>query len=93
MIKSEVEALGNCPDLLHKRLAHRLILGGIESRATDRCLTGDWLIFAKVEGVNFYLSLANHEEGHRDPKGLLHRLREGCHWEFPHVWDVNGVGT
>ena len=49
---------GDQPDLWQKRLAYQIVLGGIDDRAGAQKMTGDWIIFAKHEGRNFYLGLA-----------------------------------
>ncbi len=69
------------------RLTHRLVLGGYEERAS-RGLTGDWIIYGKHSGSNYYLDLATHEEGvgEEAPK-LLDKLRNGCRSEYPFLFD------
>lgn len=69
------------PDIL----THRLIVEGFEERAV-RGLTGDWIIYGKHQGKNFYLDLATHEEG-LHPECLLQKLKDGCYAEFPFVFD------
>jgi hypothetical protein len=47
-------------DAWPNHLTHKLVIHGFEER-TERGLTGDWLIYAKHEGLNYYLDLATHE--------------------------------
>ena len=77
---------GDRPDLWQKRLAHKLVLGGLDDRAAARRMTGDWIIFAKHEGQNYYLGVATHNEARRDPHTLYQRLRSGSEWEFPFLF-------
>lgn len=93
---------GEEPDVWPKVLAHRLTWGGFEDRlrkgaeATRReCLpgekrgrglTGDWIIYGKHEGQNYYLGLATHAEGSDEPERLLERLRLACAAEFPFLF-------
>jgi len=68
-------------------VAHRLAIDGYADRA-ERGLTGDWIIFAKHEGLNYYLALATHEEGeparvHR----LYEKLRQGGAVDFPFLFE------
>jgi hypothetical protein len=68
-------------------LAHRLVVEGFEER-TERGLTGNWLVFGKHKGSNYYLDLAAHVEGVGErADALLARLRNGCAAEFPFVFD------
>jgi hypothetical protein len=46
-------------------------------------MTGDWIVFAKHQGQNFYLGLATHDD---DDEALYERLRQGGEWEFPFLF-------
>lgn len=83
MIEQVAMEYGNQPDLWQKRLAHDLILGGLNDRAAARRMTGDWIVFAKHQGQNFYLGLATHGD---DDEALYERLRQGGEWEFPFLF-------
>jgi hypothetical protein len=74
---------GDQPDLWPKRLVHQLVLRGLDDRAAARRMTGDWIIFAKHEGRNFYLGLGTHDD---DDEALYQRLRQGSEWEFPFLF-------
>jgi hypothetical protein len=51
-------------------------------------MTGDWIIFAKHEGQNFYLGLATHEEAMPQVADQLYdKLRGGSAWEFPFLFE------
>jgi len=67
MIEAVAVECGDQPDLWPKRLVHQLVLGGLDERAAARRMTGDWIIFAKHEGRNFYLDLGTHDDATRDP--------------------------
>jgi hypothetical protein len=45
------------PDSLPTQLAHKLVVGGYEDRCI-RGLTGDWIIYAKLDGINYYLEIS-----------------------------------
>jgi hypothetical protein len=74
---------GDQPDLGQKRLVYQIVLGGIDDRARARQMTGDWIIFAKHEGRNFYLGLGTHQEA---DDAIYQRLRGGSEWEFPFLF-------
>ena len=59
----------------------RIWIGGCENRTAARKLTGDWIIFAKQDGKNYYLDVATHEEG-SDPDTLYRKLQDGSQAEF-----------
>jgi hypothetical protein len=80
MLQKVVRDYGNDPDIWPNVLAHRMTIEAFEDRA-KRGLTGHWLIFAKHEGVNYYLDLATHEEG------LKEKLINGCGAEFPFLFE------
>jgi len=86
MIEEVAVECGDQPDLWPKRLAHQLVLGGLYDRAAARRMTGDWIIFAKHEGRNYYLGLGTHDEARRDPDTLYQGLRHGSEWEFPFLF-------
>lgn len=86
MIRDVARAHGADPDRWPGALAHRLWIGGYEDRVRQG-LTGDWLIFARHDGQNYYLDLATHEEG-RDPNRLYEKLRSGSSAEFPFLFGI-----
>jgi len=49
-------------------------------RARAQELSGEWIVFAKHEGKNYYLTLAAHYEGDDQ---IFARIRDGCVGEFP----------
>jgi hypothetical protein len=54
-------------------------------RARAQELTGEWIVFAKHEGKNYYLCLAGHDEG---DDHIFARISDGCAYEFPFLSDV-----
>ena len=55
------------------------VLKPFHDRKDSSNLTGDWLIFAKYEGANYYLALAPHGER----SDLLHQRILLCKYQFP----------
>ncbi|OJB16921.1 hypothetical protein BGV53_16815 [Burkholderia ubonensis] len=86
MFRELVDTYGEHPERWQAYLVHRLLVGGYEERA-QRGLIGDWIIYAKHEGANYYLDLATHEEGEQEhAEQLSKKLRDGCFAEFPFVF-------
>jgi hypothetical protein len=87
MLSEVVEKYSEDTELWPNYLTHRLVVQGFEER-TERGLTGDWIIFAKYEGMHFYLDLATHEEGRENNVGtLFQKMRNGSYAEFPFLFD------
>ena len=88
MIYEVARDYGDDPDIWPNVLAHRMTIEAFEDRA-KRGLTGHWLIFAKYEGVNYYLDLATHEEGLKENvHALKEKLINGSKAEFPFLFDA-----
>lgn len=100
---------GDDPEKWPSVLADRLVIGGFHSRTRKGAaarvrehapherrgsgLTGDWIIYGKHEGENYYMDLATHEEGKKEAAEQLYQeLRNGCAAEFPFLF-VAGTGT
>lgn len=77
---------GENPDIWPGALVHALVIGGYQDHAR-RGFTGDWIVFGKYKGQNYYLSLATHAEG-RNSEHLLERLRQNCEAEFPFIFQA-----
>lgn len=102
LIREVAEEYGDDPNMWPMILAHRLTVDGFEDRACmgagavvrecqsgekrERGLTGDWIIYGKHSGQNYYLDLASHAEGEH-PEELYEKLRKGCAAEFPFLFE------
>jgi len=47
-------------------LAQEIVEGTYESRANEGKLTGEWILFSKHAGQNYYLCIANHGSGDQE---------------------------
>ncbi|WBA12873.1 hypothetical protein [Salinivibrio kushneri] len=47
--------------------------------------TGDWIVFARVNGENYYLCLADHPENGREDDNRIMNGIEGCFHQFPFI--------
>lgn len=63
------------------KLAHELVLGAHTERHAAKQMTGEWIVYVYVAGVNYYLTLATHKEPDAEVK---ERVRT-CFAEFPEV--------
>ncbi len=62
-----------------RELSHRVVEGSLTERAAAGKLTGEWIIFAKENGKNYYLSIAPHASG---DENIANNLKV-CKYEFP----------
>ena len=61
-------------------LIHAFVIGGYRERSEARRLTGQWIVFARRDDVNTYLTLGTHG----DDAAILQRVL-GCANEFPEL--------
>lgn len=65
---------------LISKIAHQVVIGSMEDRAAADKLTGEWIIFAKDNGQNYYLHICTHESG---DENIANTLKSTCAKEFP----------
>jgi hypothetical protein len=70
------------PEAVSRNIANA-ITNLYADRSLAQELTGEWIVFARHEGQNYYLCLAMHEEVRADPNVLVERIKNGCVPEFP----------
>jgi hypothetical protein len=63
------------------KLAHQLVFSAHKGRHLAREVTGEWIIYVKVAGVNHYLTLAAHKE----PSEAIKERVRSCFAEFPEL--------
>lgn len=63
-----------------KDLAHRVTVEQLEQRSADDKLTGEWIVYAKHNGQNYYLTLATHDTGDQE---IYTQIKVACLPEFP----------
>lgn len=81
-----VEEREPSPDRWPGRLAHEFVVGGYESRARKRKLTGEWLIFGIHKQKNIYLALCKHSSGIEEDREIYDALKRLCSPEFPEIF-------
>ncbi|SFK71680.1 hypothetical protein [Caulobacter sp. UNC279MFTsu5.1] len=67
------------PEAVAARIANG-VTGLYLERKNRKKLTGEWIIYAKHGGKNYYLTLARHDEG---DENILERVTDYCVGEFP----------
>lgn len=68
------------------RLAHEFTIGGYEQRARKKNLTGEWLIFAKHENLNYYLCVTQHSSTKEGDEVIYALLKEHCEIQYPFLF-------
>lgn len=63
-----------------RELSHRVTVEAFEERAAGGNLTGEWIVFAKHKGQNYYLCLATHNT---DDNSTFNSIRVACWPQFP----------
>lgn len=83
---SEARSSSDKEKKIHE-IANKATFGALQQRASLGKLTGEWIIFAKYEGKNYYLCLNPHNAG---DKLIAQRITEFCLGDFPFLpWILN----
>lgn len=67
------------------QLVHDVTTKNYERLADESRLTGEWVIFAKHEGENYYLCLGKHDSG---DEHIRAQIEAACYAEFPFLKDI-----
>lgn len=67
------------PEMISE-LAHRVTHEPVTNRATTKKLTGEWIVYAKEGGKNYYLCLNTHDAG---DQMIAERIKQHCIREYP----------
>jgi hypothetical protein len=76
------------PDIPPQEIAKNIAYDVGQIYADRSCaqqLTGEWIVFAKNEGKNYYLCLAGHNQGDED---IFRTIRDGCVSDFPFLGEL-----
>jgi len=69
-----------------KLISHDAVVGNFLRRANDHALTGEWIMYARHDGQNYYLALATHDvQTHPDVRRQLEVI---CFQEFPFLAEM-----
>lgn len=72
----------------HGRLAHEMTIMGYEERARKNNLTGEWIVFLKHKGKNYYLCISRHTSP-EDDRDVYEFLKNICEYEYPFLLRIN----
>lgn len=75
------------PEVVSRNLAKAATNLYLE-RSREHGLTGQWIVYARHEGQNYYLCLAHHDEG---DALIFDRIKGGCVYEFPFLRSQLGL--
>lgn len=67
------------------RIAHEVVIGSSERRMAERKLTGEWIVYAKHQGSNYYLCMANHRDG---DAAIYDKIKAACWEQFPFLEQI-----
>lgn len=68
--------------LLSIEIAREIVTGAFEQRSERQALTGEWIVFAKHDGQNYYLRACKHSDPSNDQK-LYNEIEQACFRQFP----------
>lgn len=67
-------------------LVDSVVSGNWQRLSEEKTLTGEWIIFAKYEGKNYYLCLATHDKASHEY--MRQNIDKVCCVEFPFLVDL-----
>ena len=65
-------------ETLTKYVAHHMTFDPIQIKTASRSMTGEWVVFHKYQGDNYYLTLAAHDEG---DEAIYKRVLLACEFD------------
>lgn len=74
----EQNTSGFVDDQFCNTIAHLCTVAAIEERTRSHRLSGEWIVFHRHQGENFYLTLASHQEA---DEGVLKRVQMACNFD------------
>ncbi len=81
---------GYVDDDFAKEIAHNFTIEAMLDRAKGRKMTGEWIVYKKHEGKNYYLTLAAHAE---DDDSIYQRVCDAYEFDFPFLRETDQVKT
>jgi hypothetical protein len=72
------------------KLAHQLVLGAHTSRHGASQMTGEWIVYAEIDGVTYYLTLGTHGEPDADIRVRVQSASRNSQ-RCARIWDGRGL--
>ncbi len=73
------------------RLAHEMTVVGYEERSKQNKRTGEWIIIAKHNNLNYYLCISRHSKSNPEDQEIYDFLKLICEQEYPFLLSGEGV--
>ncbi|MGF1733680.1 hypothetical protein [Photobacterium kasasachensis] len=77
------------PEQQAAEIARRMVDETLNKRKSEKKMTGEWVVYTKHQGKNYYLCLARHDD---DDQFIRNRIEEHCMREFPFLESVLSCG-
>jgi hypothetical protein len=74
------------PHVLAKKIADIMISQQYEDITEKKLWTGDWLIYAKYNGLNYYLMLSKHSKLGEDTDPIYLKMKDKCNDQYPFLF-------
>lgn len=81
----ELRKITTDPEKLSKLIAQKVVPETFNNRESLGILTGEWVVYAKVNDINYYLTVATHDETDLE---IRKRIDINCIEEFPFLLEV-----
>lgn len=75
----------------HARLTHEMTIGGYEERTKKNKRTGEWIIFAKHNNLNYYLCISRHSKSNLEDQEIYDFIKPLCEHEYPFLLSGTAV--
>ncbi|OBU34871.1 hypothetical protein CTM76_03625 [Photobacterium phosphoreum] len=73
------------PEQQSVEIAKRMVDKTLIQRRSDKKMTGEWVVYTKYQGKNYYLCLARHND---NDQSIRNRIEEHCLNEFPFLRSI-----
>jgi len=74
------------PRIISKKIAERMVSQQFGDITDKKSWTGDWVIYAKHKGINYYLMICKHSKPGEDTDPIYHEIKENCGSQYPFLF-------
>jgi hypothetical protein len=85
-IIKDVAAETDDPRLIAKKVAEKIVSQQFDDITNKKLWTGDWVIYAKHEGRNYYLMICKHPSPGEDTDPIYYEMKEKCGLQYPFLF-------